>query len=377
MPEKHKTVPMRHRFLHIHANAKVAMPFFLLAVAILQTVAEGRPRTFTHGGAGLAEPHKADVWNMSGTEELDRGRRGNAPRYKASQDPARKSVSLSEIVDGRRMRYRTDSTGTRWTAEETALMCIVPDTACYTNVFDFSGHVSGPYSGLRPNILHVTGYTAHGRYCDNAHVAEQGVYSDMAPVYGRIIFGADTVDAVMTAETRRYTADLSCGNATRPLDAVRDSLEAYTVTRYRWYSTVQPGLPIAVQTDISSRFVPDGSDIASSSTLYTLAPEDLRALCVPAEGGTVEETVASIKARYSDGGITLSAMPGCALDLSVGVSSLTGVPYYNTVVRVAASGEPREITLPDLPVLPSGRYMLGVSAASTPEVIEKQYIIVP
>lgn len=372
---------MKHFRRYIQASASVAVFAIMLTAAISSVTAEGRDYVYTHGGAGIAEPYKTTTWDISGIGKLDRIQRRKAPQYRVYQGPSQKVVSLSEIVDERCLRYHTDGIGTRWISEETSLVGIAPDSLCYTNVFDASNLISGLQngSGSTPqpgNPTEIT-YTAHGRYCNNAFITEQGVYSCAAHAYGHIILESDTIDAIMTVESRRYIADLSLRPIALPMDAIRDSLEEYTVTRYRWYSAAHPGLPIAVQTDISSRYVPDNTNIAAISALYSIAPESIRELRISANKDNAEKVAANIEARYNAGDIILSINPGMAFDLKIGISNLIGIPYYNNVLHIATSAETREITIPKLPILPSGRYILGLGIASSSEISNKQYIIVP
>lgn len=182
---------MKHFRRYIQASASVAVFAIMLTAAISSVTAEGRDYVYTHGGAGIAEPYKTTTWDISGIRELDRIQRRKAPQYRVYQDPSKKVVSLSEIVDERCLRYHTDSIGTRWISEETSLVGIAPDSLCYTNVFDASNLISGLQNGSgstpQPGNPTEFTYTAHGRYCNNAFITEQGVYSCAAHAYGHII----------------------------------------------------------------------------------------------------------------------------------------------------------------------------------------------
>ena len=229
-------------------------------------------------------------------------------------------------------------------------------------------------SMIEPDIAVITNVTA-------SHVAGFGEIKQIAKEKAKLAeHCAEGGYCVMPAGLLSWKSfdELKCKKAIAlPMDAIRDSLEEYTVTRYRWYSAAHPGLPIAVQTDISSRYVPDNTNIAAISALYSIAPESIRELRISANKDNAEKVAANIEARYNAGDIILSINPGMAFDLKIGISNLIGIPYYNNVLHIATSAETREITIPKLPILPSGRYILGLGIASSSEISNKQYIIVP
>ncbi len=90
---------------------------------------------FVCRGVGLTEPERSSLWNLSDVSTLDKAGLNLAPRYVATAVHDGDSVRtiISEIIDGRRMRYLVDGSNLIWIGEETPEMHIMVDTLCYTS----------------------------------------------------------------------------------------------------------------------------------------------------------------------------------------------------------------------------------------------------
>ena len=111
---------------------------------------------FVCRGVGLTEPERSSLWNLSDVSTLDKAGLNLAPRYVATSvhdgDSAR--TIISEIIDGRRMRYLVDGSSLIWIGEETPEMHIRVDTLCYTSALLPFGDVSIPLSlYYRSNVI--------------------------------------------------------------------------------------------------------------------------------------------------------------------------------------------------------------------------------
>ena len=336
---------------------------------------------FVCHGVGLHEPERSSLWNLSDVSTLDKAGLNRAPRYVSTtvHDGDSTHTVLSEIIDGRRMRYLVDGSKMIWIGEETSEMHIRVDTLCYTSAllpFD-SGAVSLNLS-VNSCGKNSCDYSAHGRYCNDMHIVEKGVYCTFQPQRGTIVLGPDSLDALLTIESRRYTADISGDVFSSLPDAVRDSLEIYTVTRYRWYVPDNYTMPIAVQTNTSSRSAIDGSEIDAASSLYTLASDDIKALARPKDNlREVESVINNARAYYAAGSLHITLNSRMDLTIAIGVSSLDGIPYYSKTIRINGNDEEQDIVLTDLPSLPSGRYMVGINCTDISPVVNRLYIVVP
>lgn len=323
----------------------------------------------SHRGPGLSNPERTTRWDMSDVGQLDENARKDAPCYRRtvlSITPP--IVAISEIIDGRRMLYRADSIGMRWIGEETPLMRVRTDSLCLTNVLDsnrFANIESSTYS-----------FTAQGKYCGRAHIIEQGEYSSMAPVSGVIVSGSDTINAVMTTEKRYYTADIRTNVPGQPLNASRDSLEIYSIVRYRWYATsVETDIPIAVQTDMSSFDGVDYTPIASSSVLYSVSPAEFHRIADLDDNQDIKEAIAGAKVEYRNGVLYVTLPAHTAFDVIIGISDLGGIPYHNETIHIDEAEQ--NIVLSDLPVLRPGQYIVGIKSVKHPDFTKKSYIFVP
>ena len=89
-------------------------------------------RDFVRRGPGIEVMNEtgtdARVWNLGDTYLLDARERRAAPRYLAvsSTDSLGQHICLSEIIEGRRMRYILDSLTVTWHGEETSQMIVCP-----------------------------------------------------------------------------------------------------------------------------------------------------------------------------------------------------------------------------------------------------------
>ena len=115
---------------------------------------------FVCRGVGLTEPERSLLWNLSDVSTLDKAGLNLAPRYVATSvhdgDSAR--TIISEIIDGRRMRYLVDGSSLIWIGEETPEMHIRVDTLCYTSALLPFGDVSIPLSlHYRSNVIRSDG----------------------------------------------------------------------------------------------------------------------------------------------------------------------------------------------------------------------------
>lgn len=337
---------------------------------------------FVCRGVGLTEPERSSLWNLSDVSTLDKAGLNLAPRYVATSVHDGDSVRtiISEIIDGRRMRYLVDGSNLIWIGEETPEMHIMVDTLCYTSALLPFGDCAASLnlSGAHSRGKSIRDYSAHGRYCNNMYIVEKGIYCTTRPQPGTIVLGPDSLDALLTIESRRYTADISGDVFSSLPDAVRDSLEIYTVTRYRWYVSDNYSMPIAVQTNTSSRSAIDGSEIDAASSLYTLASDDIKALARPKDNfRDIESVINNARAYYAAGSLHIILNSRMDLAIAIGVSSLDGIPYYSKTIHINGIDEEQDIVLTDLPSLPSGRYMVGINCSDTPAVVNRLYIVVP
>lgn len=337
---------------------------------------------FVCRGVGLTEPERSSLWNLSDVSTLDKAGLNLAPRYVATSVHDGDSVHtiISEIIDGRRMRYLVDGSNLIWIGEETPEMHIMVDTLCYTSALLPFGDCAASLnlSGAHSRGKSIRDYSAHGRYCNNMYIVEKGIYCTTRPQPGTIVLGPDSLDALLTIESRRYTADISGDVFSSLPDAVRDSLEIYTVTRYRWYVSDNYSMPIAVQTNTSSRSAIDGSEIDAASSLYTLASDDIKALARPKDNfRDIESVINNARAYYAAGSLHIILNSRMDLAIAIGVSSLDGIPYYSKTIHINGIEEEQDIVLTDLPSLPSGRYMVGINCSDTPAVVNRLYIVVP
>ena len=111
---------------------------------------------FVCRGVGLTEPERSSLWNLSDVSTLDKAGLNLAPRYVATSVHDGDSVRtiISEIIDGRRMRYLVDGSNLIWIGEETPEMHIRVDTLCYTSALLPFGDVSIPLSlHYRSNVI--------------------------------------------------------------------------------------------------------------------------------------------------------------------------------------------------------------------------------
>lgn len=337
---------------------------------------------FVCRGAGLTEPEHSSLWNLSDVSTLDKAGLNRAPRYVATTvhdgDSAR--TVISEIIDGRRMRYLVDGPNLIWIGEETSEMHIKVDSLCYTSALlpfcDIAASLS--LSGANNQAENSCDYTAHGRYCNNMHIVEKGVYCTSQPQHGTVVLGPDSLDALLTIETRRYIADISGDEFTSLPDAVRDSLEIYTVTRYRWYVSDNYSMPIAVQTNTSSQSAIDGSEIDAVSSLYTLASDEIKTFARPKDDTKeIASVINNARVYYAGGALHITLNSRMDLTVTIGVSSLDGIPYYSKTIHINGNDEEQDIELTDLPSLQSGRYMVGINSTDTSPVVNRLYIVVP
>ena len=259
-------------------------------------------------------------------------------------------------------------------------MHIVVDSLCYTSALLPFGDCAASLSlsGAHSRGKNIRDYSAHGRYCNNMYIVEKGIYCTTQPQPGIIVSGPDSIDALLTIESRRYIADIS-GEAFSSLpDAARDSLEVYTVTRYRWYVPDNYTMPIAVQTNTSSRFAVDGREIDAVSSLYTLASDEIKTLARPKDNlREVESVINNARAYYAAGSLRITLSSRMDLTIAISVGSLDGIPYYSKTIRINGNDEEQEIVLTDLPSLPSGRYMVGIKSPDMPSGVNRLYIVVP
>ncbi len=340
-----------------------------------------KSRFVCHGG-GLTEPERASLWNLSDVSTLDKAGLSLAPRYVSTTVHYGDSVRtiVSEIIDGRRMRYLVDGSKMIWIGEETAQMHIVVDSLCYTSALLPFGDCAASLSlsGAHSRGKNIRDYSAHGRYCNNMYIVEKGIYCTTQPQPGIIVSGPDSIDALLTIESRRYTADISGDVFSSLPDAVRDSLEIYTVTRYRWYVPDNYTMPIAVQTNTSSRFAVDGREIDAVSSLYTLASDEIKTLARPKDNlREVESVINNARAYYAAGSLHVTLTSRMDLTIAISVGSLDGIPYYSKTVRINGDDEEQDIVLTDLPSLPSGRYMVGINSSDVSPAVNRLYIVVP
>ena len=115
---------------------------------------------FVCRGVGLTEPERSSLWNLSDVSTLDKAGLNLAPRYVATSVYDGDSVRtiISEIIDGRRMRYLVDGSNLIWIGEETPEMHIRVDTLCYTSALLPFGDVSIPLSlHYRSNVIRSDG----------------------------------------------------------------------------------------------------------------------------------------------------------------------------------------------------------------------------
>ena len=115
---------------------------------------------FVCRGVGLTEPERSSLWNLSDVSTLDKAGLNLAPRYVATSVHDGDSVRtiISEIIDGRRMRYLVDGSNLIWIGEETPEMHIMVDTLCYTSALLPFGDVSIPLSlYYRSNVIRTDG----------------------------------------------------------------------------------------------------------------------------------------------------------------------------------------------------------------------------
>ena len=115
---------------------------------------------FVCRGVGLTEPERSSLWNLSDVSTLDKAGLNLAPRYVATSVHDGDSVRtiISEIIDGRRMRYLVDGSNLIWIGEETPEMHIRVDTLCYTSALLPFGDVSIPLSlHYRSNVIRSDG----------------------------------------------------------------------------------------------------------------------------------------------------------------------------------------------------------------------------
>ena len=115
---------------------------------------------FVCHGVGLHKPERSSLWNLSDVSTLDKAGLNRAPRYVATAVHDGDSVRtvISEIIDGRRMRYLVDGSNLIWIGEETPEMHIRVDTLCYTSALLPFGDVSIPLSlHYRSNVIRSDG----------------------------------------------------------------------------------------------------------------------------------------------------------------------------------------------------------------------------
>ena len=150
---------------------------------------------FVCRGVGLTEPERSSLWNLSDVSTLDKAGLNLAPRYVATSVHDGDSVRtiISEIIDGRRMRYLVDGSNLIWIGEETPEMHIRVDTLCYTSALLPFGDVSIPLSlYYRSNVIRSDGtlvqsatYYPYGE----PHRAPKNLTATSSPTTNHYLFG--------------------------------------------------------------------------------------------------------------------------------------------------------------------------------------------
>ena len=150
---------------------------------------------FVCRGVGLTEPERSSLWNLSDVSTLDKAGLNLAPRYVATSVHDGDSVRtiISEIIDGRRMRYLVDGSNLIWIGEETPEMHIRVDTLCYTSALLPFGDVSIPLSlHYRSNVIRSDGalvqsatYYPYGE----PHRAPKNLTATSSPTTNSYLFG--------------------------------------------------------------------------------------------------------------------------------------------------------------------------------------------
>ena len=150
---------------------------------------------FVCRGVGLTEPERSSLWNLSDVSTLDKAGLNLAPRYVATSVHDGDSVHtiISEIIDGRRMRYLVDGSNLMWIGEETPEMHIRVDTLCYTSALLPFGDVSIPLSlHYRSNVIRSDGalvqsatYYPYGE----PHRAPKNLTATSSPTTNSYLFG--------------------------------------------------------------------------------------------------------------------------------------------------------------------------------------------
>ncbi|MGN0223222.1 MAG: hypothetical protein ACI4AM_04255, partial [Muribaculaceae bacterium] len=138
---------------------------------------------------------------------------------------------LCEDVDGEIRWYEISTAGRRLVSRENRLMhCAFGDSL-------------QPMCGES-----AQSFAAVGRYCGNHDLRLEGVITTSVPVDGALIIAVgDTIAATMVAERMVFSARLG-GDVFEPFVPLEaDTLDCYTITRYRWFAA--PGAtPVAILT---------------------------------------------------------------------------------------------------------------------------------
>lgn len=300
------------------------------------------------GCAGSATSLPGDVWRFDNVEALSGDRAGNAPRYVLRDGGEHDGVHLdylSEVIDGRRLDYQChDRESVWWLGEQTSQHSIKPASQPQVKAFGkMVGFVSSD----------VSSFEAHGRY-GKGFIAEVGEYESTKPTPCTVVMGGDTVRATVSTERREFLAKISHTLIRMPLNAERDSLESYTITRRRWFTADEPVL-IGVQTVSESRGYGDKQPEITSQ-FYTISPSEFADLadCQRKEN---KDILKNAQATFENGFINIS-LPENSGDIGVWVdvslTSLDGSYCPAFGLRFVGTSFSRY----DVSKLPPGQYML-------------------
>lgn len=334
-------------------NIRFSVIFLFVLTSCFLAFFELEARLFVRRGPGIGVDAEARVWNLSNTVELDAVERRNAPRYHALPvtDGPRRYVCLSEIVEGRRMRYILDSLSACWQGEETVRMIVCPPEPIESMAFSetSAGHPDG------------VSYHSSGHYGQDVTVSQDGVYSSWVIGEGLVVLGTDTIHGRMTSERREYTMELSAVKDKACVDtAVQAPVRRYVWQRHRWFVDGER-LPVAVQTDAAVLDGAHGNMLRERSVLYTV---DASELAMEKTDNQNEETESNgfddIEVDWNGDRIVIRPGSGVSGEALIGITTPDGLPCLTRTERLKAV-QPIEIEVPDL--YPDRKYIFYITVS--------------
>lgn len=355
---KKNTYLKNHHIAAMKNRSIIPLLLPVLLGSLSPCVAEARD--FVRRGPGIEVVDEtgtdARVWNLGNTYELDARERRAAPRYLAvsSTDSLGQHICLSEIIEGRRMRYILDGLTVSWQGEETSQMIVCPPSPLPSMAF------AGSHAGTNGTngIQEAKTYHSTGHYGQSVTIGQDGVYSSRLTGDGLIVMGTDTLPGRMTTEKREYTMALSVIKSDSGTDSAAQSpARKYVWRRHRWFVDGEK-LPVAVQTDARVLDASNGKTLRNRSVLYTVDSPELA--MEKSENRKGEKGKIQDETEVEWEGDRIVIRTGTGGDVVIGITTPDGLPCLTRTARLQP-GEPFGISVPELS--PDRKYIFCITAS--------------